>query len=124
MSATILQIESSLIVMLMIFGVMNRKNRKLHVRVMLSSIIWDLLLIAQIELSRGAIAKASKVITNPMILNIHVSLAISCVAMYCVVTFSGVKILKNKGNRNIHKKAGAMTLILRMATYITSYWAA
>lgn len=123
MSAAIFQIQSSIIVLLMIFGVLKRKHRNLHVKTMASVIIWDLILVLQIELTRGAINKASKAPTNPMILNIHVALAVSTVLMYFFMIFSGRKILKNNGDRTKHKVAGITTVVLRMATYITSYWA-
>lgn len=123
MSAAIFQIQSSLIVLLMVFGVLKRKERQTHVRTMWSVIIWDIALVLQIELTRGAINKASKAVSNPMILNIHVMLALTTVLLYFFMIFSGKKILNNTGSRSIHKKAGLTTFVLRIATYITSYWA-
>jgi hypothetical protein len=55
MSSIIFQAQSILIVALLIYGVYHRKNRYRHVKIMKSAIIWDLLLVAQIELNRGAI---------------------------------------------------------------------
>lgn len=123
MSAAIFQIQSSLIVLLMIFGVLKRRERQTHVRTMWSVIIWDIALILQIELTRSAINKASKATSNPMILNIHVMLALTTVLLYFFMIYSGKKILNNNGDRSIHKKAGLTTFVLRIATYITSYWA-
>jgi len=121
-SAIIFQIQSILIVSLMLYGVYHRKNRLKHPKIMKTVIIWDLLLVAQIELSRGAIAKASKAFENPMLLNIHVSLAIGTVLLYGMMYISGSKVLNgDEGFRRVHKILGITTLTTRVATLITSY---
>lgn len=120
-SSVVFQIQSFLIVGLMLFGVYHRKNRYKHIKTMKLVIIWDLLLVAQIELTRSAILKASKVVTNPTILNIHVSLAVSTVLLYAIIFYTGTK-LKN-GNEKIrkwHKSIGILTVIVRISTLVTS----
>jgi len=121
MSSIIFQIQSFLIVGLLIFGVTKRKEKYKHMKIMKFAIIWDLLLVAQIELNRGAIAKASKVVSNPLILNIHVSLAISTVLLYALVFYTGRKLSQgDESLRKYHKLIGAGTLTIRIATLITS----
>ena len=125
-TALIFQIQSFLVLSLLFFGVwviIKKKNRKLHVKTMLTAIIWDILLVLQIELSRGAIAKASKVTSNPNILNIHVSLAVSAVVLYILLIVTGKKVLK--GNHDIiglHRKMGLLALLMRTLTFITSFF--
>jgi hypothetical protein len=88
------------------------------------AMIWDVLLILQIELSRSAILKASKAVTNPMILNIHVSIAVSTVILYGFMVHSGRKLLAGDNSiRPRHKKLGYLTLFMRTLTFITSFWA-
>lgn len=121
MSSIIFQIQSVLIVSLMIYGVYHRRNRFKHVKIMKTAIIWDLLLVAQIELTRGAVEKASKAMSNPMILNIHVSLAVSTVLLYILIAITGTKLKNgNEGIRKVHKTVGIITLTTRIATLITS----
>lgn len=122
MSAIIFQTQSVLIVALMIYGVTQKYNRYKHVKIMKSAIIWDLLLVAQIELTRGAIVKASKVTSNPVLLNIHVSLAVSTVLLYGIVFYTGHKL--NQGREDLrqkHKLLGGLTLTIRILTLITSF---
>lgn len=91
---------------------------------MATSIIWDILLILQIELNRGAIIKASKAMTNQMMLNIHVSFAVLTVLFYGAMVYTGRKFLKGENEiRPLHKKLGWTTLSLRILTFITSFWA-
>ncbi len=124
MSTIIFQIQSTLIVILLIFGVYKRKNRQIHIKTMYTTIIWDILLVLQIELTRGAINKASKVIENPMLLNIHVSLALTTVLLYFAMLFTGNKLKKGfESIRTQHMFLGWTTLTLRLLTYITSFGA-
>ena len=123
-SALVFQIQSIIIYSLMIYGISKRKNRKIHVPTMLTVIIWDILLILQIEFGRDAIAKASKTLTNPLILNIHVSFAVLSVVFYLLLLFTGRKLLK--GDRTIrarHRLFGWTAFVLRTLTLITSFFA-
>lgn len=121
MSSIIFQVQSIIIVSLLFYGVYKKKNRYLHMKIMKTAIIWDLLLVAQIELNRSAILKASKVVSNPMILNIHVSLAVSTVLLYGVVYYTGTKLHKgDEKMRKLHKPIALFTLTTRVLTLITS----
>ena len=121
MSSIIFQSQSFLIVGLLLYGVYVRRNRFKHVRIMKLAIFWDLLLVAQIELSRQAIATASKLTQNPTMLIIHISLAVSTVLLYFVMLYTGPKLLKGDETiRKWHKPIGWTTLTVRILTLITS----
>jgi len=126
-TSLIFQIQSFIILSLLFFGawlIIKKRNRKLHVKTMLMAIVWDILLVLQIELSRGAIAKASKVTSNPNILNIHVSLAVSSVVLYIFLIMTGKNVLKgNHGILGLHRKLGLLALLMRTLTFITSFFA-
>jgi hypothetical protein len=123
-TALIFQIESFLILSLMILGVYNRRNKMTHVKMMSCAIIWDILLILQIELTRGAVAKASKVMSNPLMLKIHLFFAIGSVVLYILMVLSGRKLLKgDQSVRPKHKVLGWTTLAFRILTFVTSFWA-
>lgn len=125
MPTWIMQIQSALIVALMIYGITRaKKQRSLHVRLMSTAMIWDILLILQIELSRQAILKASKALTNPLLLNIHVSIAVTTVIFYAFMVLTGRKVLA--GNNALiprHRLLGRTTMILRILTLVTSFMA-
>lgn len=126
-SATIFQIQSFLIMSIMIFGVYvikTTKNHRKHMFIMNSAMLWDIILILQIELSRGAINKASQVMTNTMLLKIHLFFAISSVLLYIYMFISGRKIMQGEHSRKVtHKRAGVLTLVFRILTFVTSFWA-
>lgn len=123
-SAVVFQIQSFLIYSMMVFGIFNRKNRKIHVPTMTAVLIWDVILILQIELTRGAVEKASKAVINPMILNIHVSFAVLSVVFYILLVITGRKLLAGDNQiRAKHRLFGWTAFTLRTLTLITSFFA-
>ena len=124
-SAVIFQIQSFLILMVFFTGYYYRILPQRHIKLMLTGIVWDIALVLQIELTRGAIDKASKAITNPMLLNIHVAMAVATVLLYFVLIYTGIKLKnKNEGVRKFHKLCGKLTLLLRTLVFITSFFVA
>ncbi len=123
-SAVVFQIQSICIYALMIFGISKRKVRKIHVPTMIITLTWDILLVLQIELNRSAIKKASEAVVNSMLLNIHVSFAVSCVVFYFLLIYTGRKLLKGENAfRNRHRLFGWAAFALRTLTLITSFFA-
>jgi hypothetical protein len=123
-SAAVFQIQSFCIYALMVFGITKRKKRKVHVPTMITVLTWDILLILQIELGRHAVEKASKALVNPVLLNIHVSFAVSCVVFYFLLIYSGRKLLKGNNHFRLrHRIFGWTAFVLRTLTLITSFFA-
>ncbi|MBC7537588.1 MAG: hypothetical protein H7281_02110 [Bacteriovorax sp.] len=123
-SAVVFQIQSFLVYALMVFGISKRKKRRIHVPTMITVLTWDVLLILQIELNRGAVEKAVKALINPIILNIHVSLAVSCVVFYVLLIYTGRKLLKGDNTYRLrHRIFGWTAFTLRTLTLITSFFA-
>lgn len=124
METMAMQIQSLAIVVLMLVGIYFRRQRKRHIKIMSFAMIWDVILILQIELSRSAILKASQAVKNTMLLNIHVSFAVSTVIFYAFMVYTGRKLLNGDNSiRPRHKMLGWTTLFLRVLTFITSFWA-
>lgn len=119
-----MQSQSLIIVVMMLIGIVVHRRRSLHVKIMSSVIIWDILLILQVELGRKAIMKASQAMTNPALLNIHVSIAVSTVLLYIVMVITGRKVLA--GHSELlpqHKRIGYITFVMRLLTFATSFFA-
>ena len=122
-SGLIFQIQSTLIVGLFIFGFLNRKNRKIHIPAMGIAITWDILLVLQIELTRGAVNKAMKVDGNPGLLNFHVAVTVLTVFLYVFMGRTGYLLKKGVIQpKRSHKLVGCLTILCRLSTYITSFF--
>lgn len=124
-SALFFQLQSIIIYGLMILGISKRKNRRHHVPLMAAVIIWDVILIIQIELTRGAIEKASKIPVNPFLLNIHVTFAVLSVVFYGLLVWTGKKLLNADNSvRKRHRVFGWSAFTLRTLTLLTSFFVA
>lgn len=124
MPTWLMQTQSFFILALMIYGITQSKKRSRHVKIMSTAMIWDIILILQIELSRSAILKASKAMTNTMWLNIHVSIAVTTVIFYVFMTLTGRKVLKGDNSLKArHRVLGYTTTMLRILTFATSFLA-
>jgi uncharacterized membrane protein YozB (DUF420 family) len=118
------QIQSICIFVLMVVGIFLHRKRSVHMKILSLAMLWDILLILQIELSRDAINKASKVLYNPLILTIHVSLAILTVILYGIMIYLGVQGLNGKTKElSFHRKLGKVTVFIRLLTLVTSFFA-
>lgn len=124
METWLMQTQSLCIVLLMVAGIVAKKRRTLHVKLMSLAMLWDILLILQVELSRSAILKASKAITNSWILNVHVAFAVSTVILYGFMVYTGRKMLNGQVEvRKQHRLLGYTTFMMRVLTFVTSFWA-
>jgi hypothetical protein len=124
METWLMQFQSFSILLLMSAGIIVRRRRQLHVKIMSTAMVWDVILILQIELSRSAILKATHAVTNPLILNIHISIAVSTVVLYGFMIYTGRKLLSGQNQiRPRHKFLGWTTFTMRILTFITSFWA-
>lgn len=117
MSTVIFQIQSTLILILFFWGYSKVKsNINLHKKIMITAVIWDILLILQIEFTRAAVEKVAKLTGNGIWLYIHVSFALLTVISYAIVITLAKKNIFQK-----HKYLGKLTILLRFLTYITSF---
>ena len=120
----LMQIQSICILLIMIAGIYWRRNRSRHIRLMSVAMIWDVILILQIELSRSAILKASKAVGNPLALNVHVSIAVTTVILYGIMVYTGRKLLNGDHSiRPKHRMLGYTTFLMRVLTFATSFLA-
>ena len=119
-----MQLQSFCILIIIMVGIYWRKIRSRHIKIMSVAMIWDVILILQIELSRSAILKASKALDNHMALNIHVSIAVTTVLLYGMMIYTGRKLLKGQHDiRRKHRLLGYTTFFMRVLTFATSFLA-
>ena len=123
--ALVFQAQATLIAVLFLLGLYFKNRRSRHVKIMSTAIVWDLLLVGQIEWNRGAVGKAVQFGENTWLLNAHVAAAITTVLLYGAMIYTGRKLLKGQNSlRPLHKKMGLTTLGLRFFVYISSFFIA
>ena len=123
-SAAVFQAQSGFILAMIFMGLYFRRIPSVHIKFMGGAIIWDLILILQIEVSRSAITRAAHALENPAILNLHVLLALCTVILYGIMIHTGRKLLKSKWPmKSRHRTLALATITLRVLVFVTSFWA-
>ena len=118
--SAIFHLQSFLCLCLLSVGIGLRKQRRLHVPIMSVAIIWDVILVLQVEIFRDAIFKASRFAENSWLLNVHILLAATTLVTYGFVVYTGRRLLRNDPIvRKYHRWSGRGAFSLRVLTFVT-----
>lgn len=113
---------STLVVLLLAYGLAQRHRREIHVPVMMAAFIADVLLVLWIELDRHAVEKAATSLDNNLLM-FHVAVSLLTLVGYIVLAVTGRKLMAgNELVRQVHQKAFVLFIICRLSNYITSFW--
>ncbi len=116
-----LHLASSLVVALLAVGLWFRHRRpQLHLRVMISAFVVDLLLVLYIEIWRHAVEKVVARV-NPL-LWFHAAVSLAVLLCYVAMIVLGRGVLAGQANsRKWHFAVGVTFVTLRSLNYVTSY---
>ena len=110
----------STVVMLMIFyGVSQRRKRDRHVKIMRTAGIVDIVLVLAIVAIRRALPKAMEADTT--ILRVHLAFSIPALLLWFSAFYTGSQRLKGKCI-TVHKWNAIVFLICRTGNYVTSFF--
>jgi hypothetical protein len=111
---------STLVVVLLIVGVSVRRNRRIHVPIMIAAFAADLASVVAIELSRGAIKKA--ISAPPPLLVFHLTVSVTALAFYVVMFVLGERVRIGATHlQPWHRRAAWVFGTCRTANYVTSW---
>ena len=116
----ILKIISIGIFALLVYGIFQRKNTRIHIPVMLTAFVLDVSLVLYIELTRDATGQALAWGDLPRIMHIHIFLSVMTVVLYLVQIVSGWIRFK-KGGMPYHLYTGILFMMFRLGNLITSF---
>src|SRR3972149_7428591 len=103
-----LKIASIFIVLLLFYGFSQRQRPNVHIPVMATAFILDMLLVLYIELNRHAVEQA--IGPTVPIMKVHLFFSFGVVILYLVQIVGGV-LRKTKGGARWHKQAGYAFLL-------------
>ena len=119
-SPLISRILSTIIFAFIIFGVTQRRNRKVHIPTMVSCFVADITLLLFVELSRGAIERVQAG-ELPLILRIHLLFSVPMVGSWLLALFAGYH--RRKGRLvKLHFINACLFLTLRTGNWITAFF--
>jgi hypothetical protein len=116
-----LHLASSLVVALLAAGLWLRHRRpQLHLRLMISAFVIDLLLVLYIEVSRHAVEKVVARVSP--LLWFHAGISVGVLLCYVVMILLGRGVLAGQADsRKWHFAVGMTFVTLRSLNYVTSY---
>ncbi|HYC76856.1 MAG TPA: hypothetical protein VEI02_04420 [Planctomycetota bacterium] len=100
-------------------GVALRRRRLAHVRIMTASFVADVLMVAVIELQRGAVAKTleqARTVSDGL-LSFHIFVSVASLALWVYQLVGGRRILHGAGSLSRHR-AGAWAFLVFRATNV------
>jgi hypothetical protein len=113
---------STLVVLLVFYGLSQRHNRAVHVPVMMTAFVADVLLVLWIELERHAVEKAASSIDNGLLM-FHVAVSLLTLVGYVILAVTGKKMMNGDAAvRQLHQKAFLLFIVCRLSNYVTSFW--
>ena len=114
-----LKVLSILVCVLLVVGVLNRRNRRVHIPLMLSAFLTDLGMVLYLEIRRHVIESIPGRPMTPLLI-IHISISTIVLVLYGLQIYTGIQ--NAKGRRSPwHAKVGAGFLLLRFGNLITSF---
>jgi hypothetical protein len=121
--ATPYMLAASLSYSLMILGVLNRKNTRVHAPVMGTAISIDLLIVLTLEIQRHAVNTALEFSLTPL-QQIHIGFSTLATVLYFPIVALGLLRLKGRTGENSahwHKRLGVAAFIFRTSGFILMF---
>lgn len=104
---------------LILVGFHFRRRTRVHVPLMVSAILLDVVMIVQLETNRSVVAKAAAAVTP--LLKFHIGVALTTVIAYLAMIVTGILLLRGMRVRKPHRVLGFYVLIARSLVSITAF---
>ena len=99
----------------LLLGVLRRRERRIHVPLMLTGIGADMLLVIYLQITRGAIQKALSFSLNP-VRQLHIAASTTALLLYFPVLYLGQKLLRDRAGpvtRKYHVRIALTAFVFR-----------
>ena len=106
--------------LLLTYGFLKRKEKRIHVFLMLSGISLDILLVLYLQATRGAIQTALS-FSLALLKQLHIGVSTSALLLYFPVVYFGIKLLKGievDRIKPLHVKLAVTTYVLRTIGFL------
>lgn len=118
---------STFVICLIAVGIMFHRKLEIHIPLMVTAFVLDLILVLVIEIDRYAVHKVMEEVTAaaPDIFVIfHASVSLLVILFYIALGITGSKTIKDRSKLSVHKKLAYCFIVLRLINYVTSFWMA
>ena len=114
----LLRILNVLVFILLLIGFANRRQARIHVPIMVTSFVLDMLMLIYIEVTRHAIEQA--VGETNLTMKVHIAASLVVVILYVGQIITGIRKKRGRSSR-WHGKAGVVFLTARFVNLVTSF---
>lgn len=112
---------STLVLLLILFGILNHRKRHLHMTLMTAAFLIDLALVLYIEFTRAAVEQAVDGVEG--LLLFHIIVSVITLLLYIVLIGLGVQWFKGKPNVAVlHRNLAYVFVLCRLTNYVTSFF--
>jgi hypothetical protein len=113
----------------LIYGIARRRRPEIHMPVMTTCFIVDVLVVVFIEVTRWlrgdemAVTKATGEASTMAfsILNVHVAASVTMLVNYALAIWSGRRLHRTGVGRSFHRANAAVFIVVRTVNYVTSF---
>ena len=116
---------STLVLVVLAYGLWQRHNPMRHIPAMLTAFATDLTLVVYIETSRHAVEQVASDAFHPgahALLLFHATISLITVLLYAVMTFTGFKVVTEQREYLVlHRRLAKVFIVLRLVNYVTSF---
>ena len=96
-----------------------KRNRRVHVTLMITAFVSDVALVLYIELTRKAVEKVAA--SNRPLIWVHASISLAVIACYVWMILLGTQLFKGReASRGWHRNVGITFCMLRGLNFVTS----
>lgn len=115
-----LHIASTLVLVLVVTGLLNRRRPNIHLKFMVAAFTVDLLLVLYIEFTRGAVERVASQVDS--LLWFHAGVSLAVLLSYVAMIALGRQLLTGQMTaRATHRNLGIAFCVLRSLNYVTSF---
>ena len=113
------------------FGLWYRHRPKIHIPAMVTAFVVDLANVLWIEIyarsrgdGKGAVEQGIDSFTGDgrFIEQFHITVSTLCIVSYVVAIITGTILYRRNKGRGFHKLNACVFLLMRLASYVTSFW--
>jgi len=125
------QAINTAMLLVLVAGLLKRRQPRVHIPLMLVAFIGDLINVVIVEVYARSHGSGEGAVEQGLgfaqgegtsLQLFHISVATLCLVGYVVALVTGTRLYRTGRGRKAHKINAGLFIVMRLATYVTSFW--
>jgi len=120
---------NTLVLFVLAYGLKMRRRPEIHMKVMITCFVVDVINVGLVEIGArvgdgdGAVAQGIDSFSSNLfsVLNFHILVSVLCLVCYGIAVYTGRRLHRTGDGRSGHRKNAVVFLVVRLASWITSF---